>query len=97
MSIYPVKLSEWFPMGDEYHQTAISCLSYMRCKACGRKVTRWKKAIGHHSLPWGYGDLWCSKKCLLSGKTARPDKRRERRFKRKIGKIKLDEFFKVNI
>lgn len=39
--------------------------------------------MGHHSIPWGYGDIWCSEKCLHSGKIARPDFRRERRLKRR--------------
>lgn len=25
---------------------------------------KYHRAYGHHSIPWGYGDVWCSKKCL---------------------------------
>lgn len=86
MSIYPVRLSEWFPFGDEQHDICTTIVECTRCLACGDRV-RFKRAIGHHSLPWGYGDLWCSEKCLNSGKTARPDKRRERRMRRKYARM----------
>lgn len=82
MSIYPVRLSEWYPVSDEMHEFAFSCVKMVRCYACGRRV-RWKAAIGHHSLPWGYGDLWCSWECCRSGKVAKPDFRRERRLRRR--------------
>lgn len=100
MSIYPVLLSEWFQPGDEYnsYDTAKEIVSSMRCLAC-RSRPRWKRAVAHHSLPWGNGDLWCSWKCCESGKVAKPDKRRERRLARKYGKIDqihnlMDKYFK---
>ena len=82
MGIYPVRISEWFPLGDEHHENATMMVSVFRCLACDKKL-RWKAAIGHHSIPWGHGDLWCGWKCCRSGKVARPDKRRERRYRRK--------------
>lgn len=82
MSIYPVKLSEWFPPGDEYHDCIYIIVKFMRCNACGKKP-RWLAAVGHHSLMVGMGDLWCSWKCCFSGKVAKPDRRRERRLRRK--------------
>lgn len=85
MSIYPVKLSEWYPPGDERFEICISIANFSRCLACGDKV-RYSKMVGHHSLPFGNGDLWCGWKCCNSGKEARPDKRRERSLKRKYGK-----------
>jgi hypothetical protein len=86
VSIYPVKLSEWYPPGDEMHDLTRFLVSLTRCLACGRRC-RWSKAIGHHSLPFfGHGDLWCSDKCLNSDKKARPDRRRERRLRRKYKK-----------
>ena len=81
MSIYPVRLSEWFPPGNERHTTAFSLVSHMRCFACGGNV-RWKGAWAHHSLPWGNGDLWCRLSCLKSGRRHRVDKRQNRKFKR---------------
>lgn len=83
MSVYPVKLSEWFPPGDLRHDTAIEIIKIFRCLACNKKL-RWKSAIGHHSLPFGQGDAWCSWKCCRSNKIAEPDYRRERRLKRKF-------------
>lgn len=92
MSIYPVRLSEWYPFGDEMYSVASSVVEFTRCYACGDKV-RYKAAVGHHSLPWGYGDLWCSWKCCHSGKTARLDKRRERRMRRKYKRSDIRELW----
>jgi hypothetical protein len=92
MSIYPVRLSEWFPFGDEMREILVSIVNSTRCLACGDRV-RLNKAVGHHSLCWGNGDLWCSWKCCKSGKVARPDKRRERRLRRMYKDS--DQFIKV--
>lgn len=89
MSIYPVQLSEWFPFGEEMHDIAYDIVSLSRCLAC-RKRLRFNKAIGHHSLPWGYGDIWCSWKCCRSRKIAKPDKRRERRLNRQFRNLTID-------
>ncbi len=68
MSIYPVKLAEWFPKGDSHHDI-MKCLvsngwgEKLGCIHCGKKHMHWQEAWGHHSLPWGYGDLWCREKC----------------------------------
>lgn len=86
MSIYPVKLCEWFPVGDEMHENAYCIVTTLRCYACGKKC-RWKAAVGHHSLPWGNGDLWCSWKCCNSRKVHKMDKRQERTVNRRFGKI----------
>lgn len=67
MSIYPVYLPSWFPKKDEMHENAKISVKYSSCLTCGKKV-KWKKAWGHHSIPWGNGDIWCSKKCLRSTK-----------------------------
>ena len=69
MSIYPVRLSKWFPPGDEHHDIMkflVShgyCDGHVGCPHCGKKHMHWQQAIGHHSLPWGYGDIWCREKC----------------------------------
>jgi hypothetical protein len=83
MSIYPVKLCEWFPVGDEMYENASSIVKIVRCYACGKKC-RWKAAVGHHSLPWGHGDLFCGWKCCKSGRVAKEDKRRQRRMRRRF-------------
>lgn len=78
MSIYPVKLIEWFPHpkkrrdGDykstmSHHEDAKMIVKLSKCLVCG-KQPKWNRAIGHHSIPWGYGDIWCSEKCMSSGK-----------------------------
>ncbi len=84
MSIYPVKLSKWYPVGDEMHDIAYYIVQAYRCYGCDKKL-RWKSAFGHHSLPWGHGKIWCSERCCDSGRVAKPDYRRNRRFKRKFG------------
>lgn len=62
MSIYPVRVSEWFPPGNEKHDIIKYILG--PCLHCGKKKLHWQKAWAHHSLPWGYGDSWCNKKHL---------------------------------
>lgn len=95
MSIYPVRLKEWFPPGDDMYEIAYSVTIGMRCYGCDKKV-RYSKAYGHHSLPWGHGDLWCSERCFDKGKVAKPDYRRVRRINRKFLKSQ-ERFVKVDL
>src|SRR5581483_5607817 len=78
VSIYPVRLSEWFPekydpkkkWADRKEQKSRYEICKMivdmsACCVCGKKPQyRW--AWGMHAIPWGYGsdEIWCSKKCL---------------------------------
>lgn len=55
---------EWKKDSNHYHETAKYFVITSLCLKCKKKCT-WKKAWGHHSLPFGYGDVWCSKKCLF--------------------------------
>jgi hypothetical protein len=98
MSIYPVRLSEWFPPNDEYFWSAYTSVKYTRCLACGKKPL-YSKAVGHHSIPWGHGDIWCGWKCCKSGKTGKPDKRRERRLRRRMPNLheSAERYFEVMI
>lgn len=84
MSIYPVPLQEWFPKGDENHEVVKAIVAIERCAHCG-KYLKFKKAWGHHSLPWGYGDVWCDEVCCNEPWKR---KRRARRFKKCRGKRK---------
>lgn len=97
MSIYPVRLSEWFPPSDEMYPILLSIVNNTRCTACG-KHPRYLGAVGHHSLPWGNGEIFCSWKCCRSGKVEKLDKRRERRLKRRYGKSLFAalNFFETN-
>lgn len=63
MSIYPVRITEWFDA--EQKDTLKWILPHMRCYSCGCKV-KLDNGFVHHSLPWGHGDAWCSEKCLNS-------------------------------
>lgn len=78
MSIYPVVLSKWFPAKQKekhtwasaedirnWHDAAKMCVSMSKCCVCGKKP-QFRYAWGLHSIPWGYGwgEIWCSKKCL---------------------------------
>lgn len=77
MSIYPVHLKEWFPRPtksdkeykDKLHwwQSATSSVKYSECLQCGKKKMNYRYAWGHHSIPWGNGDIWCGKRCLRKG------------------------------
>jgi hypothetical protein len=82
MSIYVVKLSEWYPPGDESYGILMASVSCSRCYGCGSRL-RYSKVVGHHSIPWGNGDIWCSWKCHNSGKKAKMDRRRLRTSKRR--------------
>lgn len=70
MSIYPVRLSEWFPPGDENHSIVkfIVANGYSGngrgCLHCKKIHMHWQEAWGHHALPWGYGAIWCREKCF---------------------------------
>ena len=86
MSIYPVKLSEWFPPGDEMYSNVQSVINCSRCFGCGKKV-RYSKAVGHHSVPWGHGEIWHNWKCCESGKEYKLDKRQQRTWDRRMGKL----------
>lgn len=85
MSIYLVKLSEWFPPGDENFQLVYDLIKVLRCSSCGSR-SRWRAAVGHHSIFVGCGDIFCGWKCSISGKTAKMDKRALRSWKRRCKK-----------
>ena len=92
MSIYPVNLAEWFPRTHEVYETAKSAVKYMRCHACAKPV-RYHKAVGHHSIPWGCGEVWCDWKCCDSNKhkIPKPDRRFERRMNRRPKEVAVLE------
>lgn len=68
MSIYPVRLKEWFPPGNPQHKTMKFLVSNgygdmnRGCLFCGKIKMHWQRAWGHHALPYGYGDIWCSER-----------------------------------
>jgi hypothetical protein len=66
MSIYVVRLSEWFSKNDENYEICKETVKFSRCFTCNKKNIKYKYAMGHHSVPWGNGDVWCNKKCLKS-------------------------------
>ncbi len=83
MSIFPVKINDWFePLSSGWNDVQ-DVLEYHRCYACGDKV-KMNKGVVHHAIAYGHGYAWCSVRCFESGKKARPDKRRERRLSRRF-------------
>lgn len=58
MSIYPVRLNDWFPKGDSNHIHAKIMVKYHDCLKCGKNG---KKV--NYKLAWGNGDMWCTTKC----------------------------------
>jgi len=68
MSIYPVHLIEWYPKGDENYVSSKIVTLCSPCLRCGKKAKNYAAAYGHHSIPWGHGDIWCSRKCYKKWK-----------------------------
>lgn len=71
MSIYPVKLIEWYPRRTKSwtqksnYISAFMSVKYGECLYCSNKKMKYKTALwGHHSVPFGYGDIWCNSRCL---------------------------------
>lgn len=66
MSIYPVRLNEWFPKGDQFYEAAKITVKYSKCIRCGKngKKINYKLCWAHHSLPWGNGEVWCTTRCF---------------------------------
>lgn len=71
MSIYPVPLQKWFPTNKQdsesqyMHETVKWLVSITKCIKCN-KHCKFNRAWGHHSIFVGYGDIWCSEKCMRS-------------------------------
>ena len=72
MSIYVVRLSEWYNKeedekdphsGCSLHDACRTLVETTKCHNCGNDKMQYRYAMGHHALPWGYGDIWCTKKC----------------------------------
>ena len=67
MSIYPVKIKEWYvkgkPFGDEIPMLK-SLLKSFPCIVCGSKV-EWDKGWVMHSITFGGpNEVWCSDQCI---------------------------------
>lgn len=61
-----------------------------KCTACGDRI-RYNKAWGHHSVPFGYGDTWCSLKCCKTNKLNKKlDKRQNRKWRRVLKKFQFN-------
>lgn len=87
MSIFPVRLSKWFPPNPNetywpdfkekknWNAIARACVSQSLCSHCGKKL-KYRTAWGLHSIPWGYGwdELWCSERCLTENIKSRSKK-----------------------
>jgi hypothetical protein len=70
LSIYPVRLAEWFPAKPKrnrpgetwparkerrhWHETAKFVVEQSTCCVCGKKP-QYRYAWGMHAIPWGYG------------------------------------------
>lgn len=94
MSIYPVPLAKWFKRPKRKSLGYSECLmdyeiirflvDSAHCYGCGKRC-KYNRAWGHHALPHGYGDVWCTKKCLRSHKVfkgrIRKKKQRNKKFR----------------
>jgi hypothetical protein len=67
MSIYPVRIKEWYVEGKPFGAEMPMLKSMLRCLPCiqcGKKI-RWDRGYVMHSITFGGPDgRWCSKKCL---------------------------------
>ena len=66
MSIYPVKIKEWYTAESFKKEMPLlkTMLKFIKCKECGNKVTV-KNGWVMHSITFGGPDgAWCSEKCL---------------------------------
>lgn len=69
MSIFPVKISEWYGAYKyrELYRLAEALAEGRTCSVCGADVTI-ESMWAYHSFPYGYfmDDVWCSEDCLLA-------------------------------
>lgn len=73
MSVYPVKISEWYQGIDDIKNTPhkelmeyLTSEDILDCDVCGAPVS-WSKGYVEHSLTYGGPNgAWCSKACLSS-------------------------------
>lgn len=67
MSIYPVKITEWYNKKTAYKtevETLKILLPNLKCQECGNNI-EWKKGYVMHSITFGGPDeAWCCNKCL---------------------------------
>jgi len=63
MSIYPVKINQWF-LNKKELENIKTFLPNLKCNACGKKANT--RGYVYHAILHGYGieDYWCSIKCL---------------------------------
>lgn len=65
MSIYPVKICEWWPKGNKHREDVEEMLLYLPCLTCGKKVTT--RGYLDHSAPYGGPNrAYCSMKCMTT-------------------------------
>lgn len=69
MSIYPVRVTEWYDDKENaFHterDTLKMLLKHEKCHRCKKPMSRkWKTAWVMHSITWGYGEAWCTRRCL---------------------------------
>ena len=63
MSIYSVRLKDWYGPGDSLHSTLKFATKFLSCPNCKKKNMHWQDVVGDHSIVHGYGDMWCREKC----------------------------------
>jgi len=67
MSIYPVRIKEWYVEGKPFGECIPmlkGMLNFYSCIQCGKKI-KWNRGYVMHSITYGGPDgRWCSKKCL---------------------------------
>lgn len=71
MSIYPVPIAEWYVEGEAFgdHIGILKSLldGCVVCDTCGGPIP-WETGWVMHAITFGYGEGWCSEKCLNTPK-----------------------------
>jgi hypothetical protein len=75
MSIYPVRITEWYDdPKNAFHaerEMLKTILKYTKCECC-KKSIKWQTGYVMHSITFGYGEAWCTKKCLVGKRDSQP-------------------------
>lgn len=93
MTIYVVRVSEWYKYGSPYYETLLIFIERLRCVAC-RKRLRYKSVLVQGDPIWRSDapTMWCSEKCYHGGKIALPDKRNARSVKRRVRRYERENY-----
>jgi hypothetical protein len=74
MSIYPVRITEWYDNKKSafYSERTLlrGMMTYAKCDRCGAPMkSKWRTGYVMHSATFGGpNEAWCTKRCLIGDK-----------------------------